>query len=551
MSPTVLTDLVPATLRREWSQAGYHPDRDVFGLFTELVAADPDRVAVLDGSGVRSCGDLHDSSLRLASGLRERGIGPTSVVACQLPNSWRSVVVELAVASLGAVVLPFPVGRGDHDVRSLLRRSRASVAVITRHYADVDVAELYQRARPAAPDLTHLVVDGPAAPGTVSLDDLMTGAVLDPTDVAPIDPSTAVRMLVSSGTEAEPKIVAYSHNALVGGRGRFLARLAPPDGTPMRAMFLVPLGSAFASCATFGVLAMLGGSLVLVQRFDPGEVLAGIARHRPTHLFGVPTMFQRLLGHPDLPSTDLSSLVAVVSGGAIIDPATAEKCVRYLGCALVSLYGSADGVNCHTLLDDPLPVAQHTVGRPDPTICDIRITDNVGRPVRHAEVGEILARGPMSPLCYVNSPELDKRYRTSDGWVRTGDRGFLDEDGRLRIVGRSKEIVIRGGINISPAEVELAVAAHQDVISVACIGVPDPDLGQRVCACVALRAGAPRLDLDDLGAFLERSGLEPRKFPEQLVVLDELPLTSAGKVDKRALIEQARAPAWTVGAVAP
>ena len=534
-----LPDLVPAALRREWSRAGYYPDRDVFGLFTDLVAAAPDRAAVLDASGVHSRGALHDAALRLAYGLRERGVGPGSVVSCQLVGSWRSVVVDLAVAALGGVVLPFPAGRGDHDVRALLRRSRASVAVTSRHYADLDVAELYQGLRPELPNLGHIVVDGPAAPGTTALDDLLAGPALDRETVEPIDPDSAVRMLVSSGTEAEPKIVAYSHNALVGGRGRFLARLAPPDGSPMRGMFGVPLGSSFGSCATVGVLVTLGGSLVLLPRFDPGSALAAIARYRPTHVFGVPTMFQRLLGHPDLPATDVSSLVAVVSGGAIIDPPTTRKCAARLGCAFVSLYGSADGVNCHTLLDDPLPVAQHTVGTPDATICDIRIADTADRPVPQGEVGEILARGPMSPLCYVHAPELDKRYRTPEGWVRTGDRGFLDGDGRLRLVGRSKEIVIRGGTNISPAEVEMAVAAHEDVVSVACIGVPDADLGQRVCACVALRAGAPPLDITALSAFLDSSGLERRKFPEQLVMLDELPITPAGKVDKRALLELA------------
>jgi acyl-CoA synthetase len=538
MSPE-LTDLVPVALRRAWSRAGYYPDRDIFGLFTDLVRADPDRPAVFDSSGVHNRGELHNAALRLAHGLRERGIGPGSVVCCQLPNSWRSVVVDLAVAALGGVVLPFPIGRGDHDVRALLRKSRASVAVASRHYADVDVAALYQSLRPEVPDLAHLVVDGPAAPGTTALDDLLTGPALDCDTVEPIDADAAVRMLVSSGTEAQPKVVAYSHNALVGGRGRFLTRLTPPNGPAMRGMFLIPLGSSFGSYATVGVLVTLGGSLVLVPRFNPAEVLSAIAVRRPTHLFGVPTMLQRLLGHPDLPTTDVSSLVAVVSGGAIIDPPTVKKCVQHLGCAFVSLYGSADGVNCHTLLDDPLSAAQHTVGKPNATICDIRIADTTDRPVRHGEVGEILARGPMSPLCYVHAPELDERYRTPDGWVRTGDRGFLDDEGRLRLVGRSKEIVIRGGTNISPGEVELAVAAHADVVSVACIGVPDADLGQRVCACVALRAGSPSLDKAALGAFLDASGLERRKFPEQLVVLNELPLTPAGKVDKRALLELA------------
>ena len=540
MTPVPLTDLLPATLRREWARAGYYPDRDVFGLFTDLMAGDPDHIAVLDKAGVHTRGELHDSALRLAYGLRERDIGPGSVVSCQLPNSWRSVVVDLAVAALGGIVLPFPAGRGDRDVRTLLRTSRTSLAITSRYYADTDMAKLYQDVRSEIPDLTHIVIDGSAEPRTRTLDGLLSGPALKCDTVEPIDPDSAVRMLVSSGTEAEPKIVAYSHNALIGGRGRFLARLLPPDGSPMRGMFCVPLGSSFGSHATVGVLVTLGGSLVLLPKFETGATLAAIAQHRPTHVFGVPTMFQRLLGHPDLPTTDVSSVVAVVSGGAIIDPPTAEKCVRQLGCAFVSLYGSADGVNCHTLLDDPLHVAQHTVGTPNATICDIHIVDGAGCPVPQGEVGEILARGPMSPLCYVNAPRLDDRYRTPDGWVRTGDRGLLDENGRLRLAGRSKDIIIRGGTNISPTEVELAVAAHQDVVSVACLGVPDPDLGQRVCACVALRSGAPRLDLGRLGAFLDTSGLERHKFPEQLVILEELPITPAGKIDKHALLELER-----------
>jgi acyl-CoA synthetase len=534
-----LTDLVPAALRREWSRAGYYPDRDVFGLFTELVQTDPDHSAVFDHCGVHSRGKLHDRALRLAYGLRELGAGPGSVVSCQLPNSWHAIVVDLAVAALGGIVLPFPTGRGDRDVHTLLRTSRAHLAITSRYYADTDLAELYQDVRSELSDLAHIVVDGPAVPGTTTLDELMNGPLLKGATVEPIDPDSAVRMLVSSGTEAEPKIVAYSHNALIGGRGRFLARLRPPDGSPMRGMFLVPLGSSFGSCATVGIVVTLGGAVVLHPRFDAGAALAAIAQHRPTHLFGVPTMFQRLLGHPDLPTTDVSSVVAVVSGGAIIDPPTAAKCVQYLGAAFVSLYGSADGVNCHTLLDDPLRVAQYTVGRPNATICDIRIVDGVDRPVAHGEVGEILARGPMSPLCYVNAPDLDARYRTADGWVRTGDRGLLDHDGRLNLVGRSKDIIIRGGANISPAEVERAVAAHPDVVSVACIGVPDPDLGQRVCVCVALRAQAPPLDLGRLRVFLDTSGLERRKFPEQLITLEELPISPAGKIDKRALLRLA------------
>ncbi|MBC7267834.1 MAG: long-chain fatty acid--CoA ligase, partial [Streptomyces sp.] len=147
-----------------------------------------------------------------------------------------------------------------------------------------------------------------------------------------------------------------------------------------------------------------------------------------------------------------------------------------------------------------------------------------------------VARGPMTPLCYVAAPDLDARYRTADGWVRTGDLGLIGDDGTLRIVGRLKDVVIRGGANISPAEVETELATHPLVRDVVCVGVPDPVMGERLAACVVARGAAPTLA--DLSSHLTARGLERRKHPERLLVVDELPLTPAGKPDRAGLREQ-------------
>jgi acyl-CoA synthetase (AMP-forming)/AMP-acid ligase II len=159
------------------------------------------------------------------------------------------------------------------------------------------------------------------------------------------------------------------------------------------------------------------------------------------------------------------------------------------------------------------------VGRPDPAVTDIRVVD-----------GEICARGPMTPLCYVDAPELDRRHRLPGGWVRTGDAGFFDADGTLHVVRRLKRVVIRGGYTISPAEVERALDGHPVVAEAACVPVPDPDLGERLCACVTVRPGHRAPSLDQLTAFLRERGLSRRKLPEHLVVLPELPLGRTGKV---------------------
>ncbi|MEV7287899.1 AMP-binding protein [Streptomyces sp. NPDC093252] len=528
-------DLVPAALRAEWRERGLYPGVPVFDLFRQRAAAQPDAVAVFDDSGETTYGELLDASLRLAAGLRGLGVRAGQTVASQLPNSWQAVAVDLAVAALGAIVLPFPAGRGDQDIRALLIRSRAAALIVPARYQDVDPVSVATALLPELPTPVHLIAQGggPDCRTAARFEDLLAHDPLGEHDLPEVHADDVVRLLVSSGTESEPKVVAYSHNTLVGGRGRFLARLQV-DGRPMRAMYLMPLGSSFGSGAVFCVLAGLGGSLVLRRRFEAGAALAAIDRCRPTHVLGVPTMFQHMVAHPALGSTDTSSVECVITGGALIDAATARRCTDHLGRRLVSLYGSADGVNCHTGVDDPPEISRETLGRPDPDICAIRILDEDGRELPQGEPGEIVALGPMTPLCYVDAPELNERYRLPGGWVRTGDRGWIDADGRLRMAGRKKDIIIRGGGNISPAQLEGLIAGHPEMLGVACVAVPDDVLGQRVCACL-VPTGERAPTLTELTGFLRAGGLEPHKLPEYLLVLDELPLGAAGKVDKKAL----------------
>ncbi|MFD7840312.1 AMP-binding protein [Streptomyces sp. NPDC059761] len=460
-----LHDLLPAGLRRSWAVDGTCPDLDLYSLFRARQIADLHATAVVDAKG-KLCYTALDRKVRcLAAGLAGLGIRPGEVVGVQLPNGRAAVIADLALAAVGAVALPFPVGRGSLEAQALLRRAEA-VAVIApvEHRGSHPAAEL-RALVPALPELRHVIAAGRAGSepeGTIPLSGLLRS---DPAAFVPArpDPDSAARILVSSGSEAEPKMVAYSHNALAGGRGNFLASLIP-DGTPPRCLFLVPLGSAFGSNGTAVTLARHGGTLILLDHFTP---------EAEVHATGV------------------------------------------------------------------------VAGRPDPRVADIHITDpDTHEQLPDGEIGEIIARGPMTPMCYVASPELDARYRTPEGWVRTGDLGLIDEDGVLHLVGRLKDIVIRGGANISPAEVERELAAHPRVRDVVCVGIPDRLMGERLAACVVPR-GPEAPTLDSLGEHLTRRGLERRKHPERLLVLAELPLTPAGKPDRAALRERLAQPART------
>ncbi|MEU1228826.1 class I adenylate-forming enzyme family protein [Streptomyces sp. NPDC005828] len=533
-----LTDLLPARLRRSWAVDGTCPDLDLYSLFRARQITDLHRTAILDAKGKLCYTALDRKVRRLAEGLRGLGIGAGDVVAVQLPDDRNAVIADLALAALGAVALPFPVGRGAVEAECLLRRAEAvAVIVATEHRGRTHAADLLALA-PALPTLRHMIAagSGTTPEGTIPLRELLR---TDPTAFVPArpDPDSAARILVSSGSEAEPKMIAYSHNALAGGRGNFFASLMP-EGTPPRCLFLVPLASAFGSNGTAVTLARHGGTLVLMDHFTPGAALAAVRQHAPTHILGVPTMIRMMLETLEKEDGPLPAPTALVLGGAPLDEATAKAAAEAFGCPVVNLYGSADGVNCHTGLGRTVPPTDRSgvvAGTPDPRVAEIRIADpDTHEPLPDGSIGEIVSRGPMTPLRYVAAPELDARYRTAEGWVRTGDLGYLDDEGVLHVVGRLKDVVIRGGANISPAEVERELVSHPQVRDAVCVGVPDPLMGERLAVCLVVK-GSRLPSLAELGAHLTGRGLDRHKHPEHLLALDELPLTAAGKPDRAAL----------------
>ncbi|MFJ7124843.1 AMP-binding protein [Streptomyces sp. NPDC098101] len=614
-----LPDRVPRPDREAWEARGLCPGADLFTLFRGHALAAPGRDAVVDDRGTVSYGELYAEVLRVAALFAEAGLGPRDVIALRLPNGRLAAAAELAVYALGAVALPYPLGGGTRDTLSLLARSRAGGAVLSEP-EDLEAAS-------ELPWLRAVFTTGPdAPPGVRRLDRSPSGGPFRPAE-PPAAATAPARILVSSGSEAEPKMIAYSHQAMAGGRATYVRALtglppepdapalphpsagpdapalprpsvtldspavpgppaAPdspaeprppavphpsvaldspaepgppaasdppavphpsaepgpsaeprPPAAPPRLLVLVPLASSYGSLGVPVALAALGGTLIVRGRFDAADALRAVVEHRPTHLFGVPTMLRRMADLPRLAGEDTSSLRAVVSSGAALPASTAAACRERFGTPVVTVYGSSDGVNCHTAA--PGAPAGDTAGTPDPAVAALRIVRPDGSPAATGEPGEIQARGPMTPLCYVAAPELDARYRTADGWVRTGDLGALDAQGRLRVLGRLKNVVIRGGYTISPAEVERELGTHPGIAEAVCVPVPDEEFGERLCACVRPVPGAPAPVLGAVTAHLAARGLERRKFPEYLLVLDRMPLRPTGKVCRRTVTARA------------
>ncbi|MFC3453814.1 class I adenylate-forming enzyme family protein [Amycolatopsis speibonae] len=463
-----LPDLVPAEVRRDWVRKGHCPDQDLYSLFLDRVREHPQRAAVIDDLGMLTYTTLDVAVRASAARLRASGCGSRDIVGIREPNGRRAVIAELAVYAIGAVALP------AHSDDLL---DRAGVRYVVGN-------------------------------GRIAGKPRRSAGVTRP------HPDAPARILVTSGSESAPKMIAYSHNAFAGGRANYLRAVHGTTDVP-RDLVLVPLTSGFGSFGVPVTLCCLGGTLILTRRFEAGAAVRLISGQRPTHVFAVPTMWRRMVEDPEV--LNASSVEAIVSSGDTLAPSTRAACRELFGADMIDVYGSSDGANCHTT--EP----ENGAGVPDPSVCEIRI---VG--------GEICARGPMTPLCYVAAPEMDAEYRFDGGWVRTGDNGRLDVHGRLHVTGRRKRVVIRGGYTISPAEVELAISDHPAVTDVACVPVPDAELGERLCACVTVRNGhSPTLS--ELAAFLTAQGVETAKLPEFLITLPELPLGRTGKVATHAL----------------
>lgn len=519
-----LLDLVPAELRTRWSAEGHYPDQDIYRLFAAQVGAHPDRDAVISPEGTLSY--LHLSALvdQFAATLERKGVRPGEVVGIRLPNGPHAVAAELAAAALGAVALTFPAGHGSNDAFALLRRSRATAVLTTPESA---------RELTAGQDRLPFL----RAVLTVSqLADASAGRA-----PASPDPNAPARILVSSGSESEPKMVAYSHNAMAGGRGNYLRAVYAGTQAP-RILLLVPLSSSYGS---LGVITLYrhGGTLILLDGFDPAATLRAVTEHRPTHLFGVATMLRRMTAMAPGPDEDLSSLRSVIASCDGLPAPLLAACLTRFGCLVSNLYGSTDGLNCRAAYRT---ADQDTtlLGIPDPAVCELRISDPAGGQLPAGEAGEVWARGPMSPLCYVGAPQHDARYRAPGGWVRSGDHGRLTAEGRLQLLRRNSQLIKRGGYSISPAEVERHAGTHPDLAETACVPVPDPDLGERLCICVVPRPDTAAPTLAELNAFLEGArGLERRKLPEQLLTLEALPLGATGKLSRTELTTLAAAAA--------
>ncbi|SEH48907.1 long-chain acyl-CoA synthetase [Mycolicibacterium rutilum] len=503
-----------------------HPDIATIADIARVFGAErPEATALIAGERTVTFADLDARSSRAAQAFRAAGVGFGDRVAFIEKNGVEFFEIVCALSKLGAIVVPVNWRLAPAEMLHILRDSDARVVVVgTEFSGHVEAIE---------DELTCAVVavgDHPRWPG---YDDWIAGHPADDPCVT-TQPDDVAFLMYTSGTTGAPKGVMLTNDNYfckatgIAERWRFDADSVSLAVMPMFHM-------AGSGWALVGLCE--GARTVVLRDVDPAAILQAVARHGITNMLLVPVVIQRLLDTPGVESTDFSALRAIVYGASPITDDVLVRALARFNCDLLQVYGQTETTGSITQLDEHRPELLRSCGKPFPWV-EIRIVDDAGRDLPPGTVGELWTRSRQNMRGYWNNPDATTATLTADGWLRTGDAGYVDDAGHVFLQDRVKDMIVSGGENVYPTEVENALMTHPDVGDVAVIGVPDATWGEAVTAIVVPATGTSPAAAELIAYARER--LAGYKLPKSVVFTDTLPRTPSGKVLKRAL----REPYW-------
>jgi cyclohexanecarboxylate-CoA ligase len=520
---------VPESVRERWRAAGAWTDETLLDRVRANAARDADRELIVDHDRRFRGAEIRAHADRVAAALRAEGVAPGDVVAYQLPNWWEAVALAWGIVTVGAIASPLTPTLRHAEVGFVIESTGAKLVVGAREFRGFDHAQMLRDLGYAGP--TWLVRDG-------ELDDILTSGESAPVEPAPATAGDAALILWTSGTTSQPKGVVHTQQSL----RQEADGLGDAHAFTIADRQLLPMPLTHVAGYTYGVLMplLLGVPAILMDVWEPGAALGIVARERISVMISTPVFVRSMIDHADFDDADTSSVRLLSLGGAGVAPATVrEGAARFGGaggCWCKRTYGSTEYPTLTTgrLGDDPERQATNDGVLIGPA--ELRIVDPATQhDVTDGQPGELWARGPEMFSGYLD-PALDETAFADGGWFRTGDLATV-ADGYLTIVDRLKDIVIRGGENISAAEVEHALLGHPAVADCAVVAMPDRTMGERVCAFVIPRGDAPPT-LAALAQHVVDSGLAKFKRPERLELRAELPRTPSGKVQKGPLRDE-------------
>ncbi|MBO6782947.1 MAG: AMP-binding protein [Alphaproteobacteria bacterium] len=499
----------------------------------DVLAKSPDRVLFIEGGRAVTASAISRDARALASALQGRGLRAGDVVSFELPNWPETVVIDLACAMLGLVCNPIiPIYR-DAEVTYILRDAGAKVFFIPTTFRKFDYADMVARHRDELPDLEHVVTVRGSADGADRFEDLLAEG--DPEGLVrpEVDPNAVKLIMYTSGTTGRPKGVLHSHNTIdteIQAISRFLA-LDEND------VILMPSPVSHITGYLYGIQMpfTLDAPAVFMETWNAEAAADLIDEHGVTFTIAATVFLQELTDFARRNSRSLPSLRFFPSGGAPVPPEVIYNAHKaFERCVCSRVYGSTEaptvtlGVNSREEEKLGATTEGLIVGH------EVRIVDPAdGRELGVGEEGEILTRGPEMCLGYAAEDHNADAFE-ADGFFHTGDLAMMTDEGALVITGRSKDLIIRGGENISPREIEDALHEHPAIHEAAVVAMPHERMGETGCAYVVLEDGAS-LSFEDMVAFLDGTGMARQKYPEHLEIIEEFPRTAAGKIRKNVL----------------
>ncbi len=525
--------ILPETRLQAMKARGLWPGRILLDDFDRWVATAPDRVAIVDtNSTIGRRSSLTYAALSrhvdcIAAGLARLDVGRADVVSMQLPNWWQFVALHLAALRLGAITNPImPIFR-EREMTFMLKTAESKVLVIPRDFRGFGYEAMADAIRPVLPSLQDVLVIG--GTGGNAFESLLDADDPPPGRFAASRPEAddVIEILYTSGTTGEPKGVMHTSNTLYSNILPYAARLGLSEHDTV--LMASPL--AHQTGFMYGIMMpiVLGGKVVFQDVWNPGKAVDLIAAEGATFTMAATPFLSDMTDEASRRADAVASLRTFLSAGAPIPRALVRRAAEHLGANIISAWGMTEnGAVTTTCIGDPPEKAFETDGRPMHGM-EIRVVDEQGAALPVDAEGRLQTRGPSNFVGYLKHPEW---YGTdADGWFDTGDLARIDRDGYVRITGRTKDVIIRGGENVPVVEVEGLIYQHPAIQECAVVAMPDPRLGERACAFAVLREDAS-LSLQELVDFLEERRLARNYLPERLEVVDAMPKTPSGKIQK-------------------
>jgi len=533
----------PPEFARRYREQGYWRDLSLAEEFAPVFRRYAERVAVIDRDAHITYAEVDRVSDRLALNLLKAGLAPLDRVVVQLPNVIEFVYLYFALQKIGCIPIAALATHRFLEVSQFAKLSGASACVTPDRHGDFDFTEMVRRVRREAESLKFGIVLGDAPAGFLSLAELITRPPKKSAEVLrklKIDPADPAIFQLSGGTTGVPKLIPRTHNDYAYN-SRIAAGVCGVTGDSVLLLALPIAHNLPLACPGVQGYMLSGGKVVLSASTRPDDLFQLIQRHKVTHLKVVPALLIRLINDPSIGRYDLSSLRVIQSGGQRMQPEVRLRTQRLIPSAFVQEnFGMSEGMLFFVRREDPEDVRLETCGRPLSPDDELRLVDEEGREVARGEVGELTCRGPYTLRGYYGVPEYNARQFTPDGFYRSGDLMRLHPSGNYVVEGRKKDLINRGGEKISAEEIENLILGHPAVQNIACVPMPDPHLGERMCACVIPKKGRS-LSLKELVEFLKEREIAKFKLPERLEILSDFPVSTFGKVSKKALVEMVTA----------